>query len=108
MQYSVKITPSAIGQIQETVAYISKVLLSPQTAIAWSNYLQKEIASLDNMPAKFPLVDIEPWKTNGIHKMDVKNFIVYYLIDESKKTVWVTAVIYGKRDQISSLKNMPY
>ena len=107
MQYSVKITPSAIGQIQETVAYISKVLLSPQTAIAWSNYLQKEIAGLDNMPSKFPLVDKEPWKTNGIHKMDVKNFIVYYCIDEPQQTVWVTAVIYGRRDQIKRLKEMP-
>ncbi len=29
MEYSVKLTPSAIAQIQETIGYISKVLLVP-------------------------------------------------------------------------------
>ncbi len=38
--------------------------------------------------------------------MPVKNFLVYYLIDEKKKTVWVTAVIYGRRDQIAALLDM--
>lgn len=38
--------------------------------------------------------------------MPVKNFLVYYLIDEEKKAVWVTAVIYGRRDQIAALLDM--
>jgi toxin ParE1/3/4 len=59
------------------------------------------------MPARFPLVDKEPWRTNGIRKMPVKNFVVYYCIDESKKEVWITAVVYSKRDQLNALKEMP-
>ncbi|WP_427797120.1 hypothetical protein [Catenibacterium mitsuokai] len=35
--------------------------------------------------------------------MPFKNFLVYYLIDEDKKSVWITAVIYGRRDQIATL-----
>ena len=38
--------------------------------------------------------------------MPVKNFLVYYLVDEEKKVVWITAVIYGRRDQIVALLNM--
>ena len=46
MEYTVKLTPHAIVQIQETIAYMSKVLLVPETAKAWSDYLQKEISGL--------------------------------------------------------------
>lgn len=52
------------------------------------------------------LTEDEPWHTKGIRKMPVKNFLVYYLVDEEKKVVWITAVIYGRRDQIVALLNM--
>lgn len=35
--------------------------------------------------------------------MPVKNFLVYYLVDEKKRVMWITAVIYGWRDQIVAL-----
>ena len=107
MEYSVKLTPHAIVQIQETIAYISKVLLVPETARAWSDYLQKEIAGLSTMPERFSAVDEEPWRSRGYRKMPVKNFIVYYYADDETKTVWVTAVVYGRRDQLNVLKDMP-
>lgn len=107
MEYSVRLTPHSVFQIQETVSYISKVLLVPETANAWSDYLENQIAKLDTMPARFPLVDKEPWRTNGIRRMPVKNFVVYYYIDENSKEVWVTSVVYSKRNQLNALKEMP-
>ena len=107
MRYEVKITPFAVDQISKTVEYISKELLVPETAKAWSDHLEKEIKSLDTMPARFPLTDREPWRSKGIRKMQVKNFIVYYFTDDDKKTVWVISVVYSRRDQLNALKNMP-
>ena len=107
MRYEVKLTPQALGQIVETVQYISKTLLEPEIARKWADTLQREIRKLDSMPSRHPLTEEEPWRTKGIRKMPVKNFLVYYLVDEEKKTVWVTAVIYGRRDQISVLRDMP-
>ena len=106
MQYEVKLTPQAFGQIEETVQYISKILLEPEIARKWADTLQSEIKKLDSMPSRYPLTEEEPWHTKGIRRMPVKNFLVYYLVDEEKKAVWVTAVIYGRRDQISALRDM--
>ena len=103
MRYEVKLTAQAIEQVQEIVRYISHILLVPETARKWADTLQSEIAKLDFMPTRYPLTEEEPWHTNGIHKMPFKNFLVYYLIDEDKKSVWITAVIYGRRDQIATL-----
>ena len=106
MRYEVKMTAQAIGQIEETVQYISKTLLTPETARKWADTLQCDIGKLDSMPLRYPLTEEEPWRTKGIRKMPVKNFLVYYLVDEEKRTVWITAVIYGRRDQIAALLDM--
>ena len=100
MKYTVKLTPHAIAEISETIAYISHVLLVPDTARAWADHLQSEISGLDTLPERYPQVEREPWHRLGIRKMPVKNFIVYYY-------VWITATVYAKRDQLNALKNMP-
>ena len=107
MRYEVKLTVQAIGQIEEAVQYISKILLEPEIARKWADTLQSEIKKMDSMPSRYPLTEEEPWHTKEIRRMPVKNFLVYYLVDDEKKAVWVTAVIYGRRDQISALRDIP-
>lgn len=50
MIYQVRLTDHAVGQIKETVGYISKVLLEPEVARCWSDRLKKEISSLEPCP----------------------------------------------------------
>lgn len=106
MEYKVKITPSALSQLSETVNYISDILLVPETALKWLNVLRSSIASLSSMPNRFPLTEEQPWHDRGIRKLNVKGFLVYYLVDEKQGTVNVTAVVYGRRDQIGALKEL--
>ncbi len=107
MEYRVKITDYAIEQMQEIVGYISKVLKEPDIAKKQSLKIQKAIKSLKETPLRFPLVDREPWHSEQVRKMTVGNFIVYYWTDEDKLTVWVTAVVYGRREQSAALRKMP-
>ncbi len=106
MEYRVKVTPFAFSQLQETVRYISEVLLVPETAAKWLDVLQTSITSLSSMPNRFPLTEEQPWRERGIRKLTVKGFLIYYLVDDVHKTVHVTAVVYGRRDQISALKEL--
>lgn len=106
MDYQITLTAQATEQIQQTVLYIAQTLKEPDTAKHWADFLYKEIAGLCYMPSKWPLTEDEPWRTKGIRKMPVKNFLVYYLIDKEKRIVTVTAVIYGRRDQLAALADM--
>ncbi len=106
MEYKVKITPFALSQLHETVNYIAQVLLVPETALKWLDVLESEIKELGNMPTKYELTQEEPWHSRGIRKKVVKGFCVYHLITDNAKTVWVTAVVCGKRNQIDALKEM--
>lgn len=107
MDYKVKLTDHAVAQLQEAVIYISKVLQASTVAKHWAARVKKELASLSTMPARYPLTEEEPWHTEGIHKMSVENFLVYYWIDEAKKIVWITAIVYARRDQLRVLREMP-
>lgn len=106
MEYEVRLTPQAVEQVRQTMTYISHILLEPGIARRWSDYLEKEIRSLKRHPARYPLTPEEPWHAYGIRKMIVKNFFVYYLIEEDKRQVAVTAVVYGRRDQVAALLEM--
>ncbi len=107
MTYKVKLTTGAVYQLKDAIGYISKVLLEPETARRWSDRIKKDISSLESMPFRFPLVEEMPWREEGIRKMRVENFIVYYFVDEAASEVWITAVVYARRDQTSALRNMP-
>ena len=107
MDYKVKLTDHAVAQLQEAVIYISKVLQASTVAKHWAARVKKELASLSTMPARYPLTEEEPWHTEGIHKMSVENFLVYYWIDEEKRIVWITAIVYARRDQLRVLREMP-
>lgn len=106
MEYEVKMTPYALCQMREITHYISSDLQSPENAVRWLDMMERELASLSSMSARIALTDEEPWHSRGIHKMVVKNFLVYFWIDADNLCVWVSAVVYGRRNQRHQLQQM--
>ena len=104
--YTVKMTRLAEEQLREISDYIRFNLQAPSTAEKIMDTLAEEISSLDQFPYRVPLTQEEPWHNQGVHKLPVKNFLVYFWIDEEAKEVQITGIIYGRRDQRHSLSNM--
>lgn len=104
--YKVKVTRQARAHLQKIKEYIRDILLAPEAANNTIAALRKEIKSLDKMPGRIKLMEDEPWHTIGIHQMQVKNYYVYFWIDEERKLVQVTSVIYVGRDQPKQLRRM--
>ncbi len=102
-EYKVKLTLQAKEHLNQIRDYISLELLSPSTALDMLNLLKKQINNLSYFPERNPRIKEEPWGKNGVRKLIVKNYYVYYIISEKDKIVKVFAVIYGKRDQTSRL-----
>ena len=96
--YNVVYSPQALNDLKDIYAYIAQELLVPDTARNQVNRIRKEIRSLDFMPSRYALVDWEPWKSMGMHKVPVDNFVVFYTVDSDSKTVSVIRIVYGGRD----------
>lgn len=105
-EYTVRITRQARDHLRRIKKYIEEELLAPDAAKNTIETLKKEIKSLSKMPERIKLTDEEPWRSEGIHRMRVKNYYVYFWIDEDNAKVQVTSVIYVARDQATQLEFM--
>ena len=106
MTYQIIMTPDSFKDLTELRGYISDVLLAPETALSYIRALRKGIRSLSEMPGRIKVVDDEPWHSRGIRRMFVKNFYVYFRIDDENNRVYILNVIYGKRDQLKALSDI--
>lgn len=104
--YTVKITSQAEEQIQEIAHYIAHELNAPDAALHLLDELEEAFSTLTHLPQRVALVSQEPWRTKGIHRLSVKNFFMYFWIDEDKLVVQITAIVYSKRDQFYQLSQM--
>lgn len=105
-EYEVRVTRQALEQVKEIVHYISNDLMAPDVADNLLDKMKAEITNLSSFPKKHALIDEEPWRTEGVRKIVVKNFLIYYWVDDENNRVQVTAVIYSRRDQTKQLSNM--
>lgn len=106
--YEVKVTRQALEQMQEITHYIAHELCAPDAAYDLLDEMEDTINALTDMPKRMPLVDEEPWRTEGVRKALVKNFIIYFWVDDENVKVQVIAVIYEKRDQQEQLKRIQF
>ena len=96
--YSIIYSSEAKDDLREIYSYIAYDLQAPETAEGQVNRIRKEIRSLDFMPARYAGVDWEPWKSMGMHRVPVDNFIVYYVVNNGSRTITVIRIFYGGRD----------
>ncbi len=105
-QYRIRITRQAREHLLEIRRYIEKELLSPMAAKNTIAAIKAEIQSLSNMPGRVHLTPEEPWRSSGVRRTRVKNYYIYFWINEEGKTVQIISVIYVKRDQARQLELM--
>ena len=75
MTYTVKVTKQAYGQMREIMSYITNELFAPEAAQNLLDKFQKAISDLADMPKMHSLVDEEPWRSEDVRKIVVKNFV---------------------------------
>ena len=105
-EYEVRVTRQALEQMKEIVHYISNDLMAPDAADNLLDKMKAEITKLSSFPKKHAWIDEEPWRPEGVRKIVVNNFLIYYWVDDENNRVQVTAVICSRRDQIRQLSNM--
>ena len=102
--YKLEFLPIALNDMVEIVGYIGNALENPIAADNLSNDFVNEAERLSKFPYSNPVyVPLRPLN-HEYRKLLVKNYIMFYWVDEEKKVVTVSRVIYGKRDYGKILK----
>lgn len=103
-EYKVHITKYAYDQITEIKRYIAEELHAPMAAKSLLLAMKSAAISLAAMPARYSLMQEEKWRSQALRQMVIKNFLMYYWIDEEHGQVNIVAVVYGRRDQLAQLE----
>lgn len=98
MEFDVIIEFSAEKDLYGILTYISETLLEPAVAKRIYCSIKEQILSLSSMPLRYALIDEEPYRSMGIRKIPIENYIAFYIVDESHKTVHVFRILYNRRE----------
>ena len=96
--YAIEFLPIAKQDMTEIARYISHELCNPAAAIE----LTDEMIEAADRLCDFPYINVihqtaKPLK-HEYRKLLVKNYIMFYRIDENKKLVTIVRVFYARRD----------
>ena len=101
-EYAVKITDKALTDINGIYEYIALNLQSLENAMGQYNKIADAALELGFFPEKFRLVDFEPERSQGLRRMLVNNYSVFYVFKD--ETITVTRVLYSASDIEKRLK----
>lgn len=102
--YKLEYLPVARKDMLEITKYISQDLCNPQAAEKIITTIIKKLELLTDFPYVNPIhIFIRPLEKE-YRKFRVKNYTVFYYVDEYSKTIVVARVVYSKRDFDNTIK----
>ena len=84
--------------LKETVGYITKTLKAPVAAVTLTKGLFKSIDRMAKSPYIYKIYTSTRPLSTEYRMMMVKNYAVFYFIDEQNKTVKIYRMLYGRRN----------
>lgn len=101
--YKLEYLPIAQQDMIEIARYISQELHNPVSAEKLAEEMIDSAEKLKDFPyANALYIPIKPLK-HEYRKLFVKNFIMFYWINERKKLITIVRVIYNRRDSSKML-----
>ena len=97
-KYFVEVSDKAQSDIKEIISYISLELKNPLSAKRILTKFKENILSLEDVPKRQNLVKDEVLSNRGIRKLLVDNYLIFYIVDDSKNKVTVIRTLYARRD----------
>jgi toxin ParE1/3/4 len=84
--------------VQSCLNYIRKKLEAPMAADKLKAEVKAAYKALKENPHRRPLVQDKYLASKGIHSIRVKNYLMFYNIDEERKTVTLFSFMSDRRN----------
>ena len=97
-KYTVIYSPEAMDDLRSIYSYIAFKLKEPDIAKKLVDKIRNDIRKLDEQPERYAPVEWEPWKSMGMRKLLIGNYVVLYLTDNGQKEVSIIRIFYGGRN----------
>ena len=98
MEYKVISSRRARKDLTAIGDYITKELYAPQTALDLMDEIDIQLIGLRQMPKRYAQISDDRLARSDIRSIPVKNYLIFYVVDDAAKTVNVLRVLYSRRD----------
>lgn len=102
-KYRIDISAPAESDLRDIARYISSKFSSPMAARNMMDAIEGALAGLADKPTIYPTVTDERLAAMGYRKMNVKNYIAFFTVDEKAHVVNVERILYARRDWLRIL-----
>ena len=102
-KYKIELSIKAKEDIKSIVLYIKNNLNEPSIANKYAKTIKEEIKTLEYSPKKFAIIDEDSIKDLNIRKINIKNYLAFYRVNEKEKVVNVERILYGASNWIIKL-----
>lgn len=97
--YKVVYLPTARRQMEEAVAYIAEELCAPDAADDLLDAVDEAVRALSEMPYRHALYPLLFAMKREIRFVPVRNYNLFYVVNEDQKTVEIWRFIHQLRAQ---------
>lgn len=103
-KYKIKYLPEAYDSIIKTITYIKEIIGNVKAANSLIDEFDKAIKSLELEPYVNPLyLSIKSLKQE-YRKLIIKNYILFYWIDEKNKVITISDFVYAKSNYRNKIR----
>ena len=100
--YKVVYLPTARQELEEAVLYIATELCAPEAAVSLLDEIDHAAQSLMEMPYRHALYPSLYALKNEVRFFPIKNYNVFYIVDEAQQTVEIRRILYQRRKMTNS------
>lgn len=97
-KYKVLFSADSMEDISEITKYLREKYVSSELSKKYHNELLETIKSLEIMPNRFATVKMKYIKRDNIRKIEYKQYLVFYVVNEEKNEVYILRVRHRKTD----------
>ncbi len=102
-KYNLAVFPKAVEDIENIVSYVANELKNNSAATKLLNDFYNIMESIRSFPTSCPKINNIAVKNNNLRKAIVKNYIVFYHVNELSHTIEIVRVLYGMMNYIDIL-----
>ena len=103
-KYSVFMTHTATEDLKGIASYIASELQEPSIAKKLIQTIKDAVMSLGQMPTRYSLLRDANLAVQGIRRLMVENYIVFYVVSEKDSQVTIVRILSGRRDWVNLLQ----
>ena len=108
MEYEFELTEKANNDIEEILYYLSKRLMTPQSATCFMDALMKGFNRICTFPESGEVLDNKFVPTDMIRRVLIGRYVIYYLVMKRKKKVLILRVSHELRDVRNILRHTDF